>query len=582
MVGYAAALCALVGASAFGMHTFRERRARMEREIREITRQLGVQYPDPVSVSPDGRYLLLKYLDSTSFELRIIDRAASRVVYRHHSTDRQMDPVWRPDSRAIAFLEDRDGNQEYRVAVWDLATGSIRRLAAPPTQALCLAWSPDGSELAYVEQRALGGSRILVLTFPAQNTPTRALVSNLSHRMLLAWSPDGKAIATTLAGRESGLLIVPLDGQPQYIGLAPDAEVRAVAWLADRRWLVAALQDNHAEVPDMVAIDIYTRERRQIVSAGGDVTMLTPVARGFAYQVTAGGRSFTVLSRDPAGTNFLSLGHIGGSTLFGGMSADGDTVFSIHLDGTLPPAFAAVPLRNPTEWHEQKFATDLDAALPAQPVRLTAADGLSIPAYLWSPNGAPAQKHALILVHGGPALQTMATWDGGIQTAVRAGFVVLALNYRGSTGFGASYEQRGDDLDGQVGDVIAACEYAHRELHVATPHIVLWGHSYGALLVSRAVATRPDIAGRAILISLVPDGDQDAVPPRGAHVPSIYLFQGAHDALASAAVARKQLRGVFGGVPYREPFETHIIEDEGHSFRRLRSWAAVYAAALAP
>ena len=65
------------------------------------------------------------------------------------------------------------------------------------------------------------------------------------------------------------------------------------------------------------------------------------------------------------------------------------------------------------------------------------ADGLEIPAYLFSPINHSNTKHvALVWVHGG----VHGDWDTAlypfIVEAVKRGYVILTPDYRGSTGYG--------------------------------------------------------------------------------------------------------------------------------------------------
>ena len=51
------------------------------------------------------------------------------------------------------------------------------------------------------------------------------------------------------------------------------------------------------------------------------------------------------------------------------------------------------------------------------------------------------QNAAVVYVHGGPASQTVNSFNRGIQYLANQGYMVIAPNYRGSTGFGKEFQQ---------------------------------------------------------------------------------------------------------------------------------------------
>src|SRR5689334_5279968 len=115
--------------------------------VRRITARLSEQYPDPVNMSPDGSLLLLKSLESKSFNLHVVDRATGKEIRRHHAANRQMVPAWRPDSREVAFLQEANADHLYYLNIWKLSVDSTIHLDAPPTVTLSMAWSPDGKRI---------------------------------------------------------------------------------------------------------------------------------------------------------------------------------------------------------------------------------------------------------------------------------------------------------------------------------------------------------------------------------------------------------------------------------------------------
>lgn len=552
------------------------------REEAALTNALGVQFPDPVSLSPDGRLLLLKRLDADAFELRVVERSSGHELLRHRSAQRQMAPVWRPDSRAIAFAQDSDGNQQFHLTVWNLDKNVVSHSPTLGSMAMDFVWSPNGTQLAYVVESRKRSVQQLIITAPNDWTQSRVLATNVARRKLIAWAPDGRSLATTVRGDEGGLRIVSPDGGSRRIRLVPHGEITAVAWLRAGRGIVVAGRRAGEENTELETVDGETGRITSMTQSDGTITAIRELGSGFTYEVTVDGRSYAVLVPGLDRGARMSLENVPGTTVALGMSPQGDTVIGVHTGLTTPPTLMDLPASGPIRWKERESAgSGVRRYVSSRALQLQAADGRQVPAYLWAPMGtagAPRAPRALILVHGGPALQTMRTWDAGIQEAVRRGVSVIAVNYRGSTGYGAGFEGAGDDLTGQVSDVEAACAYARHVLGVPTSRIVLWGHSYGALVAIRLLAANRARVGRAIIISLVPG-------PGGGkthedELPEIWSFQGTDDAVQDPSAARAQIVAEFGRVVAWTRVRPETMVHEGHNFRRLRSWARVWEVAL--
>jgi len=111
------------------------------------------------------------------------------------------------------------------------------------------------------------------------------------------------------------------------------------------------------------------------------------------------------------------------------------------------------------------FAAPYDALIDRKlgstaPITYKARDGLDIPGYLTLPPGRPAKGLPLVLMpHGGPFARAHYDFDPTVQMLATRGYAVLQPNFRGSTGFGRDFVEKGygqwgtamqDDLDDGV------------------------------------------------------------------------------------------------------------------------------------
>jgi dipeptidyl aminopeptidase/acylaminoacyl peptidase len=130
------------------------------------------------------------------------------------------------------------------------------------------------------------------------------------------------------------------------------------------------------------------------------------------------------------------------------------------------------------------------------------ADGLEIPAYLFSPIAKGTAKHAaLVWVHGG----VHGDWDTGmfpfVVEAVKRGYVVLTPDYRGSTGYGDEWMKKIDYGGKEVDDVRSAVDYLATVPYVDTKRMGIMGWSHGGFITSHILFgdDNPFKAGAAIV-----------------------------------------------------------------------------------
>jgi dienelactone hydrolase len=132
------------------------------------------------------------------------------------------------------------------------------------------------------------------------------------------------------------------------------------------------------------------------------------------------------------------------------------------------------------------------------------ADGMEIPAYLFQPvQRRGARGHAaMIWVHGGVHGDWTATMMPFVKEAVQRGYVIVAPDYRGSTGHGAQHYFAIDYGGKEVDDVISAYDYLTQNLpHVDPERVGMMGWSHGGFITAHSLfrEQHPFKAGAAIV-----------------------------------------------------------------------------------
>lgn len=140
-------------------------------------------------------------------------------------------------------------------------------------------------------------------------------------------------------------------------------------------------------------------------------------------------------------------------------------------------------------------ALDASQLVEAQTVRFASYDGVEIPCVLWRPREASARTRvpAMLWIHGGPGGQTRTGFRGDLQHLVNHGYAVLAVNNRGSSGYGKTFHHMDDHKHGEadLDDVVAAKKYLQGLDWVDPDRIGIMGGSYGGYMTLAALAFRP-------------------------------------------------------------------------------------------
>jgi dipeptidyl aminopeptidase/acylaminoacyl peptidase len=176
-----------------------------------------------------------------------------------------------------------------------------------------------------------------------------------------------------------------------------------------------------------------------------------------------------------------------------------DSAFAFYAsDGSVPndlyvSSFVGTP-RRLTDALDARIARR-DLVVPTV-VRFRSYDGVSVPGVLYRPHQAsPAAKApAVVLVHGGPGGQSSVGYWALEQALVNHGYVVFAINNRGSSGYGKTFYAMDDRKHGEadLGDVVASKRMLVETGYVDPARIAILGGSYGGYMTLAALTLQPD------------------------------------------------------------------------------------------
>jgi dipeptidyl aminopeptidase/acylaminoacyl peptidase len=120
-----------------------------------------------------------------------------------------------------------------------------------------------------------------------------------------------------------------------------------------------------------------------------------------------------------------------------------------------------------------------------------------ISAFVYVPHNAPRDHThpAIVYVHGGPQSQTINNFNRVVQYLANQGYLVIAPNYRGSSGYGKEFmdADRFDMGGGDLQDVLAAADWIQQTGYVDAKKLVIMGGSYGGYMSMMALTKAPEV-----------------------------------------------------------------------------------------
>jgi len=180
--------------------------------------------------------------------------------------------------------------------------------------------------------------------------------------------------------------------------------------------------------------------------------------------------------------------------------SDDETMMRFYAGGSHTPSNLYV---YNLETKEQKKLTDVlnpevqaQDLVKAEVVRYKSFDGLEIPAIYYTPHQASVENPvpALVWVHGGPGGQSRQNFSSFIQYLVNHGYAILAVNNRGSSGYGKTFYQM-DDLnhgDKDLKDCVEGKNWLAQQAEIDGEKIGIIGGSYGGYMTMAALTYTPE------------------------------------------------------------------------------------------
>lgn len=467
--------------------------------------------------SPDGKEIVFTSNFTGRQNLWKVSASGGWPMQLSQSDDRQMAALWSPDGKWIVYQSDRGGAETFDLFAIPSGGGATSNLTkTDDVSETNPMWSPDGKQLAISYKL----KKAPVTDVAILDWNTRA-VRNLTNEKTLDhlwsghfWSPDGRFIYSSrgnagftdssvfrielVSGKQEEM--TPHAGQSRHLvdSVAPDGQ----------RLLLTA--DRPGGYLNVALLDIATRKMNWVTDLKWEASTarFSPDGKWFTYSVNEDGRTDVYLADTATGKGIKMKLAPGTNTLPGNpstFSSDGKRLLVNHQSSTEPGDLWVYDIASQTA-HQITISAiaSLGAAkLPtAQIVHYKSFDGTTISAFLWMPHNLKRDRSnpAIVMPHGGPTGQTTDTFNRTAATLASRGYVCIAANVRGSTGYGIDFQKANiKDLGGgDLQDEVYAAKFLVATGYVDDKKIGITGGSYGGFMTLMAIGKTPDVWAAAV------------------------------------------------------------------------------------
>jgi dipeptidyl aminopeptidase/acylaminoacyl peptidase len=463
--------------------------------------------------TPDGKSIVIATDLTGRTNLWKVPVDGGFPVQLQQSEDRAFYPVVTPDGHAVIYASDKGGREIYDLFAVPLAGGAPVNLTA----------SPDASETSPVvaaDSRSVAFER-RVATESATNVALLSLADGKSRLLThereegavwrpIAFSRDGKRLIANRADATSMLSTVwsidPATGAATMIaGTAGHGYAAASDLSPDDRLLALTIEDGEGRRQAAI-LDLAGGKPTPIQPGAWEQTAgkFSPDGRALLMTINLNGR-YDVHRYDlatHAATRLPLPEGVNSSTFFGELpaySADGSRILFPHSGGNTPFDYWVYDVASANARPVTRLglaSVDPAALPPTRIVSYRSRDNMTISAILWMPYNLKrdGSAPAVVIPHGGPTGQTSDSFDATAAALASRGYVVIAPNPRGSTGYGRAFADanRGDLGGGDLEDEANAARFLVRSGYVDAKKIGITGGSYGGYMTVMAVAKMPD------------------------------------------------------------------------------------------
>lgn len=262
------------------------------------------------------------------------------------------------------------------------------------------------------------------------------------------------------------------------------------------------LTDDGSEYAYLASYDIGTREKTKVEEAPWDI-MYAYLSRNGKYRVVAinkNARTQIKIHDENSGGKLLEVAGLPEGDITGVNISASEKLMSFYVSSSKSPSnlfvynFETKEVKQLTNTMSKQI--DPNDLVAGEVVRFKSFDGMEIPCLLYKPKGMKEGEKvpALLWIHGGPGGQTRLNYSASLQHLVNHGYAILAVNNRGSSGYGKTFFAADDRKHGNedLRDCVESKKLLASLGYIDMDKVGIYGGSYGGYLVMAALTFVPE------------------------------------------------------------------------------------------
>lgn len=461
--------------------------------------------------SPDETRIMISSKETGIFNAFEINIATGEKKQLTNSTDNAIfAQSYFPNDDRFIYTSDKGGNEITHIFVTN-QDGSSRDLIQDSTaKAQFYGWSHDKKLMFYGsnsrDKRFFDLFSVAIESAPKEGNvyPASMMYKNTEGLNVAAISNDNRylALSESITTNNSDMYLLDTQtGKTQLLSQHEgDVQYNPQYFSMDGSKLYYTT-DEGSEFTYLAAYDIASGAKSKVEEAPWDI-LYAYLSQNGKYRVVAinNDAKTEIKVYEEATGQRVDLPDFPQGEITGVNISDSEKLMAFYVSSSKSPSnlyvynFETKEVKKLTDTMSKEI--DPDHLVAGEVIRYKSFDGMEIPALLYKPKGIKEGEKvpALLWIHGGPGGQTRLNYSAQIQHLVNHGYAILAVNNRGSSGYGKTFFKADDKKHGQddLRDCVEAKKYLATLPYIDMDKVGIVGGSYGGYMVMAALAFAPE------------------------------------------------------------------------------------------
>ncbi len=406
-----------------------------------------------------------------------------------------------PNDDRMLLSADGNGDEIDHIYLRD-STGTIKDLTPEKgAKSQFYGWAEDGQSF-YFGSNKMNPKFFDVYEMDISNFNSKMIYQNNDGLNFSGISKDKNfiALAQSLNTNDSDLFVYNVNSREKTKVNGNQSSNSAQDFSNDSSALYYTTDDG-VEFSYLMKYDLKTKEKSNILEKPWDISGASFTKNGTYMVVYVNEDGKNVIEVIDVATNTpIDLPDFGDQSISSVGFSDDEQWMRLYVGGSNMPSNLYTYNFKTKEQHQLTNVLNedihADDLVTAKVIRYKSFDGVEIPAIYYLPHQASKDNKvpAMVWVHGGPGGQSRQGFNSFIQYMVNHGYAVLAVNNRGSSGYGKTFYQMDDLNHGEkdLQDCVEGKNWLATQPEIDGDKIGIIGGSYGGYMTMAALTYAPE------------------------------------------------------------------------------------------